>query len=154
MSQQWIEIHGASENNLRDITVKIPKEKLVVLVGVSGSGKSSLAFDTIAVESNRQWQAGYPLYLRNRMPLYQRPDVDYILNLTPTIVVNQKGIGTNTRSSVGTVTDISPLMRLLFSRIGQPSAGSASTYSFNHPLGMCPYCSGLSQNYKLTKKNF
>lgn len=154
MSQQWIEIHGASENNLRDITVKIPKEKLVVLVGVSGSGKSSLVFDTIAVESNRQWQAGYPLYLRNRMPLYQRPDVDYILNLTPTIVVNQKGIGTNTRSSVGTVTDISPLMRLLFSRIGQPSAGSASTYSFNHPLGMCPYCSGLSQELQIDEEKF
>lgn len=93
--QDAIEIVGASENNLKHIDLTIPKEKLVVFVGVSGSGKSSLAFDTIAVESSRQWQASYPLYLRNKMPQYERPAVEYIHNLTPSIVVDQKPLGTN-----------------------------------------------------------
>ncbi|TAH79414.1 excinuclease ABC subunit UvrA [Bacillus subtilis] len=138
-----IEIVGASENNLKHIDLTIPKEKLVVFVGVSGSGKSSLAFDTIAVESSRQWQASYPLYLRNKMPQYERPAVEYIHNLTPSIVVDQKPMGTNARSTVGTATDVAPLIRLLFSRVGYPSAGGATAYSFNHPLGMCPTCTGL-----------
>lgn len=149
MEQAYIEVVGASENNLQDISVRIPKEKLVVLAGVSGSGKSSLAFDTLAVESSRQWQAGYPLYLRNRMPRYDRPSVEDIRNLTPAIVVDQKGIGGNSRSTVGTVTDVAPLIRLLFSRVGQPSAGGATAYSFNHPLGMCPECTGLGERAQL-----
>ena len=144
-----IEIVGAAENNLKNISLAIPKEKLVVLAGVSGSGKSSLAFDTIAVESSRQWQASYPLYLRNRMPRYERPAVDTITNLTPAIVVDQKAIGANTRSTVGTVTDVAPLIRLLFSRVGVPSAGGATAYSFNHPLGMCPDCTGLGERMRL-----
>lgn len=148
-SQHHIDVIGASENNLRNISVRIPKEKLVVLAGVSGSGKSSLAFDTLAVESSRQWQAGYPLYLRNRMPRYDRPAVEDIQNLTPAIVVDQKPIGGNSRSTVGTVTDVAPLIRLLFSRIGQPCAGSATAYSFNHPLGMCPECTGLGERTQL-----
>ncbi len=138
-----IEIVGAAENNLKHIDLTIPKGKLVVFVGVSGSGKSSLAFDTIAVESSRQWQASYPLYLRNKMPHYERPTVEYIQNLTPSIVVDQKPMGTNARSTVGTATDVAPLIRLLFSRVGYPSAGGATAYSFNHPLGMCPTCTGL-----------
>lgn len=145
MENDRIEIKGASENNLKHIDVSIPKGKLVVLAGVSGSGKSSLAFDTIAVESNRQWQSSYPLYLRNRLPHYERPCVDSICNLTPSIVVTQKSIGANVRSTVGTFTDISPLIRLLFSRIGQPCAGGAMSYSFNHPLGMCTDCKGLGE---------
>ena len=149
MEHECIEIYGASENNLRQVDVKIPKGKLVVLAGVSGSGKSSLAFDTLAVESSRQWQAGYPLYLRNRMPRYDRPEVEDIRNLTPAIVVDQKGIGGNSRSTVGTVTDVAPLIRLLFSRVGQPSAGGATAYSFNHPLGMCPECTGLGERAQL-----
>lgn len=144
-----IEIVGASENNLKNISLTIPKEKLVVLAGVSGSGKSSLAFDTIAVESSRQWQATYPLFLRNRMPRYDRPAVDYIRNLAPSIVVNQKSIGANSRSTVGTYIDVAPLVRLLFSRVGKPSAGAATAYSFNHPLGMCPECSGLGERMRL-----
>lgn len=144
-----IEIEGASENNLRHISLNIPKEKLVVLAGVSGSGKSSLAFDTIAVESSRQWQASYPLYLRNRMPRYERPSVDFIHNLPPSIVVDQKGIGSNARSTVGTAIDAAPLIRILFSRIGEPSAGGATAYSFNHPFGMCPDCSGLGERMRL-----
>lgn len=152
MEQEYIEILGAAENNLRHVNVKIPKGKLVVLAGVSGSGKSSLAFDTLAVESSRQWQAGYPLYLRNRMPRYDRPAVDAIRNLTPAIVVDQKGIGGNSRSTVGTVADVAPLIRLLFSRVGQPSAGGATAYSFNHPLGMCPECTGLGERAQLAEE--
>ena len=113
-----IEIIGASENNLKHIDLTIPKGKLVVLAGVSGSGKSSLAFDTIAVESARQWQTSYPLYLRNKMPHYERPKVDEIRSLTPAIVVDQKAFGVSSRSTVGTAIDAAPLIRLLFSRIG------------------------------------
>ncbi|ANF98820.1 ATP-binding cassette domain-containing protein [Paenibacillus bovis] len=148
-----IQIVGASENNLKHIDLTIPKEQLVVFVGVSGSGKSSLAFDTIAVESSRQWQASYPLYLRNRMPHYERPAVEYIQNLTPSIVVDQKPLGTNTRSTVGTATDAAPLIRLLFSRVGEPSAGAATAYSFNHPLGMCPICTGLGVRLELNEES-
>ena len=104
-----IEIIGASENNLKHIDLTIPKGKLVVLAGVSGSGKSSLAFDTIAVESARQWQTSYPLYLRNKMPHYERPKVDEIHNLTPAVVVDQKAIGVSNRSTVGTAVDVAPL---------------------------------------------
>jgi excinuclease UvrABC ATPase subunit len=148
-----IEIVGASENNLKHLDITISKEQLVIFAGVSGSGKSSLAFDTIAVESSRQWQASYPLYLRNKMPHYERPAVEYIRNLTPSIVVDQKPIGTNARSTVGTATDIAPLIRLLFSRVGSPSAGGATAYSFNHPLGMCPTCTGLGKRLDLNEDN-
>ncbi|MFA6952728.1 MAG: excinuclease ABC subunit UvrA [Candidatus Methanomethylophilaceae archaeon] len=144
-----IKIVGARENNLKNVDVSIPKDELVVLAGVSGSGKSSLAFDTVAVESYRQRQASFPLYLRNRMPRYERPAMDSIHDLTPSIVVDQKGLGSNVRSTVGTVTDIAPLIRLLFSRVGVPSAGGAVCYSFNHPLGMCPDCSGLGKRVRL-----
>ena len=154
MTDQYIEITGASENNLKQVSVRIPKEKLVVLAGVSGSGKSSLAFDTIAAESSRQWQASYPAYLRNRLPRYERPEVDSIQNLTPVVIVDQKPIGGNSRSTVGTATDIAPLIRLLFSRVGVPSAGGATAYSFNHPLGMCPDCSGLGEQMQLDEDAF
>ena len=129
MEKDEIEISGACENNLKNVSLSIPKNKLVVIAGVSGSGKSSLAFDTIAVESSRQWQASYPL--------------------TPSIVVDQKVVGANSRSTVGTVTDIAPLMRLLFSRVGRPSAGAALCYSCNPPLGMCPDCNGLGRRLVL-----
>lgn len=144
-----IEIINAYENNLKHINLTIPKGKLVVFTGVSGSGKSSLVFDTIATESNRQWQASYPLYLRNKMPHYERPKVDAIHNLTPSIVMDQKSMGTSTRSTVGTAVDVAPLIRLLFSRIGQPNAGGSMSYSSNHPLGMCPDCTGLGQQLEL-----
>lgn len=144
-----IEIIGASENNLKHINVTIPKGKLVALAGVSGSGKSSLVFDTIAIESNRQWQSSYPLYLRNKMPHYERPKVDAIWNLTPAIVVDQKAISAGARSTVGTAVDVAPLIRLLFSRIGNPRAGGSMAYSFNHPQGMCPDCTGLGERLEL-----
>lgn len=144
-----IEILGARENNLKNIDLKIPKNQLVVFAGLSGSGKSSLVFETLARESSRQWQDSYPLFLRNKMPHYDRPDVDDIRNLPPSIVVDQKGFGSNSRSTVGSLMDLSPLLRLLFSRIGQPSAGGSMAYSPNHPAGMCPDCTGLGQIYAL-----
>ena len=144
-----IEIIGASENNLKHIDVTIPKGKLVVFAGVSGSGKSSLVFDTVAVESEREWQQGYPLFLRNKMPHYDRPKVDEIRNLTPAIVVDQHAIGSSSRSTVGTAVDVAPLLRLLFSRVGQPSAGGSMAYSFNHPAGMCPDCTGIGEKLEL-----
>lgn len=148
-----IEVFGAAENNLKHIDVTIPKGKLVVIAGISGSGKSSLAFDTIAVESEREWQQAYPLYLRNRMPHYNRPKVDEIRNLTPAIVVDQHAIGSNSRSTVGTSVDVAPLLRLLFSRVGEPSAGGSMAYSFNHPAGMCPDCTGLGEQTELIKES-
>lgn len=144
-----IEIFGAAENNLKHINVTIPKEKLVIFAGVSGSGKSSLAFDTIAVESNRQWQASYPMFLRQRLPRYEKPKADAMYNLTPAIVVDQKALGANVRSTVGTAVDVAPLIRLLFSRVGQPSAGGSMAYSLNHPHGMCPECTGLGEKVML-----
>lgn len=149
LEREEIEIIGASENNLKHIDVRIHKEQLVVLAGVSGSGKSTLAFDTIAAESSRQWQSTYPLYLRNRLPRYERPAVEGIRNLTPCVVVDQKPIGANARSTVGTAVDVAPLVRLLFSRIGSPSAGGSMAYSFNHPHGMCPECTGLGELVQL-----
>ena len=148
-----IRILGASENNLKHIDVTIPKGKLVVFAGVSGSGKSSLAFDTVAVESSREWQQSYPLFLRNKMPHYDRPKVDEIRNLTPAIVVDQHAIGATSRSTVGTAVDVAPLLRLLFSRIGQPSAGGSMAYSFNHPAGMCPDCTGIGERLELIEES-
>ncbi len=140
-----IRIINASENNLKHVDITIPKNKLVVFAGVSGSGKSSLVFDTIAKESSRQWQAAYPLYVRNKMKNYERPNVEGIYNLTPSIVVDQKSLGHNGRSTVGTAVDVSPLLRLLFSRVGNPSAGGSMAYSTNHPTGACPKCSGIGK---------
>jgi len=150
--RESIEIEGASENNLKHLNVNIPKEKFVVLAGISGSGKSSLAFDTVAAESIRQWQATYPLFLRHRLPSYKRPAVENIRNLTPCVVVDQHPIGSNARSTVGTASDVAPLIRLLFSRIGVPSAGGAMAYSFNHPHGMCPSCTGLGEQVRLDEE--
>jgi excinuclease UvrABC ATPase subunit len=148
-----IVILGASENNLKHVDITIPKGELVVFAGVSGSGKSSLAFDTVAVESSREWQQSYPLFLRNKMPHYDRPKVDEIRNLTPAIVVDQHSLGTNSRSTVGTAVDVAPLMRLLFSRVGSPSAGGSMAYSFNHPAGMCPDCTGIGEQLELIEES-
>lgn len=147
-----IEIHDAHENNLKHIDVNIPKGQLVVFAGVSGSGKSSLLFDTLAVESHRQWQSSYPLYVRNKMPHYERPKVNAIYHLTPAIVVDQQAMGANARSTVGTAMDIAPLLRLLFSRVGQPSAGGSMAYSTHHPLGMCSDCTGLGERLVLDEE--
>lgn len=139
----FIKIRGACENNLKQVSLDIKKGTITVLAGVSGSGKTSLAFDTIAAESMRQLYETFPLYVRNRMPFYRAPDAESIQNLTTAIVVDQKLYSGDVRSTVGTMTDISPLMRLLFSRFSENTAGTSNRYSFNDPEGMCPFCSGL-----------
>ncbi|MFC3997497.1 ATP-binding cassette domain-containing protein [Nocardiopsis sediminis] len=144
-----IVITGARENNLRDVCLRIPKEKIVVFTGVSGSGKSSLVFDTVAVESQRQLNETFTWFIRNRMPKHEKPDADAIENLSAAIVVDQKPIGGNSRSTVGTMTDIYALIRLLFSRHGTPSAGGATAYSFNDPAGMCTACDGLGRTNRI-----
>jgi excinuclease UvrABC ATPase subunit len=133
----------ARENNLRNVSIEIPKKRITVFTGVSGSGKSSLVFDTIAAESQRQLNETFPAFVRNRLPHYGQPDVDALENLSPAIIVDQKRIGGNARSTVGTATDIYALLRLLFSRVAKPSVGESSVFSFNHPEGMCPACLGL-----------
>lgn len=142
---EYIEIRGASENNLKRISVSIPKNKLVVVTGVSGSGKSSLVFDTIAVESMRQLGETLPPYVRNRMPHYEAPKAESIDQLSPAIVMDQRPFTGDIRSTVGTMTGAAPMLRLLFSRCAQPHIGSSSAYSFNDPQGMCPACSGLGR---------
>lgn len=140
---RWITVEGARTNNLRDLSLRVPKHRITVFTGVSGSGKSSLAFDTIAAEAERLVVETYPVFVRNR--LAQRPpaDVDRLDGLTFTTIVDQRRFTGNARSTVGTASDIAPLLRLLFSRIGRPSAGFTPAYSFNDPSGMCPACEGL-----------
>jgi excinuclease UvrABC ATPase subunit len=140
-----IVIEGAREHNLRNISLRIPKGQIVVFTGVSGSGKSSVVFSTIAVESQRQLNETFTSFIRNRLPRYEKPEADQIENLSPAIVVDQKPIGGNARSTVGTATDIYSIVRVLFSRIGRPSAGMATMYSFNTPEGACPKCEGLGR---------
>lgn len=138
-----LRVVGAREHNLRDVTVALPKHAFTVVTGVSGSGKSSLVFDTIAAESQRQLNETFTTFVRNRLPRYGQPDVDAIENLSAAIVVDQKRLGGGPRSTVGTVTDIYSLMRLLWSRAGRPFAGYSNAFSFNDPQGMCPRCTGL-----------
>lgn len=138
-----IEIIGARNNNLRSVTLKIPKHCITVFTGVSGSGKSSLVFDTIAAESQRQLNESHSAFVRHRLPQYGQPQADALRNLPASIVVDQKPLGGNARSTVGTATDIQPLLRLLFSRLGEPFVGYSNVFSFNHPQGMCQTCQGL-----------
>ncbi|MEE9929100.1 excinuclease ABC subunit UvrA [Microvirgula aerodenitrificans] len=138
-----MEIVGARNNNLRSVTLDIPKHCITVFTGVSGSGKSSLVFDTIAAESQRQLNESHSAFVRHRLPHYGQPQADALRNLPASIVVDQKPLGSNARSTVGTATDIQPLLRLLFSRIGQPFVGYSNVFSFNHPQGTCSTCQGL-----------
>ncbi|GHC99889.1 thiamine ABC transporter permease [Streptomyces violarus] len=143
-----ITLTGARENNLKDVTLRIPKGRLTVFTGVSGSGKSSVVFDTIAVESQRQLNETYPWFVRNRLPKYERPHADGLEDLSPAIVVDQRPVGGHSRSTVGTMTDVYSVIRVLFSRHGTPSAGPATAYSFNDPSGMCPDCDGLGRTVR------
>jgi excinuclease UvrABC ATPase subunit len=138
-----IEITNARQNNLRNIYIKIPKYKIVVFTGVSGSGKSSLVFETIGAEAQRQINETQNSFIRNRLQHYGLPDVDKIENLNVPIIINQKRLGGNARSTVGTAADVSASLRLLFSRMGEPFVGYSNVFSFNHPQGMCPECEGL-----------
>lgn len=142
-SDDDIRIVGARENNLKNLTLRIPKHLITVFTGVSGSGKSSLVFDTIAAESQRQLNETFSSFIRHRLPHYGQPDADALENLSPAIVVDQQRLGGTARSTVGTVTDIHALLRLLFSRVGQPFVGHSHVFSFNHPEGMCQRCEGL-----------
>ncbi|MET9867669.1 excinuclease ABC subunit UvrA [Streptomyces sp. NPDC006386] len=144
----FITLTGARENNLKDVTLRIPKGRLTVFTGVSGSGKSSVVFDTIAVESQRQLNETYPWFVRNRLPKFERPHADALEDLTPAIVVDQRPVGGHSRSTVGTMTDVYSVIRVLFSRHGTPSAGPATAYSFNDPSGMCPECDGLGRTVR------
>lgn len=138
-------IKNARQNNLKNISLKLPKNKITVFTGVSGSGKSSLVFETIGAEAQRQFNETYDSFIRHRLQHYGQPDVEKIENLNVAIIINQKKIGGNARSIVGTVTDIYALLRLLFSRIGKPFIGYSNAFSFNNPKGMCPYCEGLGK---------
>ncbi|GAA5068091.1 excinuclease UvrABC ATPase subunit [Thermocatellispora tengchongensis] len=154
MSQDPIRVAGARENNLKHVSVEIPRRELTVFTGVSGSGKSSLVFDTIAAEAQRQLNETFTAFQRTFLPKYGQPAVDSIENLSAAIVVDQKRIGGNSRSTVGTVTDIYALLRLLFSRIGTPHAGESSRFSFNDPAGMCPECEGIGKVITLDLDRF
>ncbi|HEY5630284.1 MAG TPA: excinuclease ABC subunit UvrA [Candidatus Limnocylindrales bacterium] len=162
-----IRVHGARENNLKDVSIEIPKRRLTVFTGVSGSGKSSLVFATIAAESQRLINETYSAFVQGFMPTLARPDVDVLEGLTTAIIVDQERMGGNPRSTVGTATDANALLRILFSRLGQPQIGSPQAFSFNTPSvtgsgsvkvdkagakterrtfsitgGMCPRCEG------------
>src|SRR4051812_24785935 len=164
-----IRVHGARENNLKNSSVEIPKRRLTVFTGVSGSGKSSLVFDTIAAESQRLINETYSAFVQGFMPTLARPDVDLLDGLTTAIIVDQERMGANVRSTVGTATDANAMLRILFSRLGRPHIGSAQAFSFNVPSvtgagaitverrgekvkerrefsvtgGMCPRCEGM-----------
>src|SRR5687768_13920159 len=169
-SHDLIRVHGARENNLKDVSVEIPKRRLTVFTGVSGSGKSSLVFGTIAAESQRLINETYSAFVQGFMPTLARPEVDVLEGLTTAIIVDQERMGANPRSTVGTATDANAMLRILFSRLGQPHIGSPNAYSFNIPTvrasgaitvqrgpgntktekatfnrlgGMCPRCEGM-----------
>ena len=168
-SHDLIRVHGARENNLKDISIEIPKRRLTVFTGVSGSGKSSLVFATIAAESQRMINETYSAFLQGFMPTLSRPEVDLLEGLTTAIIVDQERMGANPRSTVGTATDANAMLRILFSRLGEPHIGSPNAYSFNVPSvrasgaitierggktraekatfnrlgGMCPRCEGM-----------
>jgi excinuclease UvrABC ATPase subunit len=166
-SHDRIRVHGARENNLRDVSVEIPKRRLTVFTGVSGSGKSSLVFDTIAAESQRLINETYSAFVQGFMPTLARPDVDVLDGLTTAIIVDQQRLGGDVRSTVGTATDANALLRILYSRLGRPHVGPPNAFSFNIPSvrgagavtvergsakaversfvrlgGMCPRCEG------------
>lgn len=145
MVQEYIEIQGARENNLKNVSLKIPKRKITIFTGVSGSGKSSIVFDTIASEAQRQLNENFSMFVRTFLPRFPQPDADSIVNLSMPIVVDQKRMGGGSHSTVGTITDIYSVLRLLFSRVGQPYIGNYNLFSFNDPQGMCPECNGLGR---------
>src|SRR5687768_14600439 len=163
-----IRVRGARANNLKDVSLDIPKRRLTVFTGVSGSGKSSLVFGTIAAESQRLINETYSAFLQGFMPTVGRPEVDVMDGLTTAIVVDQERMGANSRSTVGTATDANAMLRVLWSRLGKPHVGSSNAFSFNVPSvravgeikvekgagktekrvftltgGMCPRCEGM-----------
>ena len=149
MNRDFIIVKNAHANNLKNIDIEIPKHKFVVFTGISGSGKSSLLFDTLYTEAQRQLIETFSTFARTRMPKMSRPDVDDILNLSTAIVIDQKRMGNNMRSTVGTATEINTYLRILYSRTAKPFIGPSFYFSFNHPEGMCPECHGLGKQIKI-----
>lgn len=145
MIMEPIKIRGLKQNNLKNISLDIPKNKIIVFTGVSGSGKSSIVFDTIAAESGRQMNETYSAWIRGRLPKYEKPNVLFIDNLNPSVVIDQSRLGGNARSTVGTISDMYSILRLLFSRVGTPAIGPSSYFSFNNPNGMCKVCAGIGK---------
>ncbi|WP_216209297.1 excinuclease ABC subunit UvrA [Amycolatopsis aidingensis] len=145
MTHEHIRITGARQHNLKNLDLTVPRRAITAFTGVSGSGKTSLVFDTIAAEAQRQLNETFPPFVRNRLPSYGRPEVDLIEDLSPVVVINQRRLGGNARSTVGTITDIYTLLRLLFSRASEPYVGESTAFSFNDPAGMCPRCSGIGR---------
>lgn len=153
--REWIIVENAHTNNLKNVSINIPKHKIVVFSGVSGSGKSSLLFDTIYTEAQRQLIETFSSFARARLPKLSRPDVDEIKNLSTPIVIDQKKMGSNLRSTVGTATELATYIRLLYSRIGQPFINQPSfAFSFNHPEGMCQCCQGLGKVVHIDEDSF
>ncbi len=134
-SHDLIRVHGARVNNLKDVSVELPKRRLTVFTGVSGSGKSSLVFGTIAAESQRLINETYSAFVQGFMPTLARPDVDVLDGLTTAIIVDQERMGADPRSTVGTATDANAMLRILFSRLGKPHIGSPQAFSFNVAVG-------------------
>ena len=151
---EYIEIRGARENNLKDISLQIPKRQITIFTGVSGSGKSSVVFDTIATEAQRQLYENFSLFIRSFLPRYPQPEADAIENLSMAVIVDQKRLGGGSTSTVGTITDIYTVLRLLFSRLGEPHVGYSNAFSFNDPQGMCPECNGLGKKIGVVSDDF
>jgi excinuclease UvrABC ATPase subunit len=154
MRDEYIEIRGARENNLKDISLRIPKRQITIFTGVSGSGKSSIVFDTIATEAQRQLYENFSMFIRSFLPRYPQPEADAIENLSMAVVVDQKRLGGGSHSTVGTITDLYTLLRLLYSRVGKPYVGYSNAFSFNDPQGMCPECSGLGRKLGVIADDF
>jgi excinuclease UvrABC ATPase subunit len=151
---EYIQLRGARENNLKDISLRIPKREITIFTGVSGSGKSSVVFDTIATEAQRQLYENFTFFVRSFLPRYPQPEADAIENLSMAIIVDQKRLGGGSTSTVGTITDIFTLLRLLFSRVGKPHVGYSNAFSFNDPQGMCPECNGLGRKVGVVSDDF
>jgi excinuclease UvrABC ATPase subunit len=149
MEERRIEVRNARVNNLKNVDLDLPKGRLIAFTGLSGSGKSSLLFDTIYTEAQRQLVETFSAFARIYLPKLSRPDVDEIRHLSTAILIDQKKMGHNLRSTVGTATEVLSYLRLLFSRMGEPSIGPSFFYSFNHPEGMCPECNGLGQRIRV-----
>ncbi|MGL4236307.1 ATP-binding cassette domain-containing protein [Tabrizicola sp.] len=141
----FIHVRGARENTLKNVSLDIPKGRITVFTGVSGSGKSSLVFGTIAAESQRLINETYPAFVQQFLPRYGQPDVDLLENISAAIIVDQQRLGGNARSTVATVTDTAQMLRVLFSRLAEPRLGPPGAYSTNDPRGMCPVCEGMGR---------
>lgn len=144
--QEYIILEGCKENNLKDVSLQIPKRKITVFTGVSGSGKSSIVFDTVAKEAQRQLNETFSAFVRTFLPKVSSVKADGIYNLSTPIIIDQSRLGGNPRSTLATVTDIHPYLRTLYSRLGKPYLGKANVFSFNDPEGMCPHCQGLGKS--------